>query len=399
VPTGSGSIIANPQVALPGGTNANDYLLSGTSPAIAAGLVITDNGGLDHWGNPLPPGPPCIGAHQRDYAGPGVISVNFTANTGTNQQVGAGVAYGVPAQNSVATNWQNLNQTFNASNLPYESGAPSTVWLSGSAPGGWNTGNSNYNGTPLLAGPANFTNGAAPTSFTLQNLNGSFPQGYKIIVYLSGFISNTGASITDGSTTNFYQPLAAPVAPVPLVQTLVTNNPGSGNNPVAQYAVFGAPNLLTNDSVTISLKALSGGGVILGGFQVRSAGEFTAQGVPHGWFEALGIPINDLGDDDLDAVPAWQEFYAGTSPTNSQSLFKITDVSRAGQDLQITWLGGITGWQGPWSMSVSSNLTHWSLLTSKSIPRGVSGTNVWTHTNALSGLPMRFYRPTLETTP
>ena len=37
VPTGSGSIIANPQVALPGGTNANDYLLSGTSPAMAVG--------------------------------------------------------------------------------------------------------------------------------------------------------------------------------------------------------------------------------------------------------------------------------------------------------------------------------------------------------------------------
>jgi hypothetical protein len=396
VPTGSGSILTNPQVALPGGTNASNYLISGTSPAIAAGLVITNNGGLDYWGNPLPPGPPCIGAHQREYVDPGVISVNFTATTNTAQQVGAGVSYGVPAQNSLVSGWLNLNQTFTANNLPFDNGAASLVDLSGSTSGGWSTGNSAYNGSPLVAGAGNNTNSAGPTSFTLQNLKASFPQGYKIIVYLSGFVSNTGAYITDGRTTNFYQPLAAPVAPVPLVQTLVTNNPGSGNNPVAQYAVFGAPNLLTNNSVTISLKALSGGGVILGGFQVRSTGEFTAQGVPHGWFAAFGIPINDLGDQDLDAVPAWQEFYAGTSPTNSQSLLKIIDVSRAGQDLQISWLGGITGWQGNWSMSVSSNLTDWSRLTSKSIPRGASGTNMWTHTNGIGAATTKFYRPTIE---
>ena len=168
---------------------------------------------------------------------------------------------------------------------------------------------------------------------------------------------------------------------------------------MAQYAVFGAPNLLTNDSVTISLKALSGGSVILGGFQVRSAGKVTAQGVPHGWFEAFGIPITDLGDDDLDAVPAWQEFYHGTNPTDSQSFFKFTDVSRAGQDLQISWLGGITGWQGNWSMSVSSNLIDWTVLTSKTIPRSPNGTNVWVHPNALSVTPRVFYRPFIEYSP
>ena len=131
VPTGSGSIIANPQVALPGGTNADDYLISGTSPAIAAGRVITNNGGLDYWGNPLPPGAPCIGAHQREFVDPGVISVNFTATTNTNQQVGAGVAYGVPAQNSLVSGWLNLNQTFNAANLPFDNGTASLVNLSG----------------------------------------------------------------------------------------------------------------------------------------------------------------------------------------------------------------------------------------------------------------------------
>lgn len=399
VPTGSGSIIANPQVALPGGTNASNYLISGTSPAIAAGRVITNNGGLDYWGNALPPGAPCIGAHQREYADPGVISVNFTATTNTGQQVGAGVSYGVPAQNSLVSGWLNLNQTFTANNLPFDDGAASLVDLSGSTSGGWNAGNSAYNGTPLQAGAVNNTNSTVPTSFTLQNLKASFPQGCKIIVYLSGFLANTGASITDGRTTNYYQPLAAPVAPVPLVQTLATNNPGSGNNPVAQYAVFGAPNLLTNDSVTISLKALSGAGVILGGFQVRTAGEFTLQGVPYGWFQAYGISTNDFSDGDFDGVPAWKEFFDGTDPTDAQSYLRIIDVKRTGNDLAITWLGGVSGWQGNWSMSVSSNLTNWSVLESKTIPRHPSGTNSWTHSNAVNSGTKRWYRPLIEYTP
>jgi hypothetical protein len=121
--------------------------------------------------------------------------------------------------------------------------------------------------------------------------------------------------------------------------------------------------------------------------------------VPYGWFEAFGIPINDLADNDLDGVPAWQEFYHGTNPTHSQSFLKITAASRAGQDFQISWLGGNTGWQGNWSMSVSSNLTNWTVLTSKTIPRSPSGTIVWVHTNALSLAPKLFYRPFIEYPP
>lgn len=79
-----------------------------------------------------PPGLPCIGAHQREFADPGLISVNFTANTNTTQQVGAGVTCGVPAQNSRVSGWLNLNQTLNAANLPFDNGSPSLVILSGS---------------------------------------------------------------------------------------------------------------------------------------------------------------------------------------------------------------------------------------------------------------------------
>ena len=71
LPTDSGGIFADPQFAQAGGTNAADYLLSGTSPAIGAGVIIPNNGGHDYWGNPLSLGAPCIGANQRDFSGSG----------------------------------------------------------------------------------------------------------------------------------------------------------------------------------------------------------------------------------------------------------------------------------------------------------------------------------------
>jgi len=398
LPFGAAAVFANPLVANAGGTNASDYVLGPVSPAIAAGRLFADNGGLDYWDNPLPVGAPCLGANERRFSASGVISINFTAAANPNQQVGAGASYGIPGQNSLVAGWLNLNQSFNAAGLPFTDGFASTVTMSGSTSGGWNAGNAAYNGTPLLAGPANYTNSTVAITLTLQNLAASFPDGYKVIVYVSGFISNTGASITDGSTTFYYQPLVSPVAPVALAPTLVTNNPGSGNNPVAQYAVFGAPTRLTNDTLTLNLKALSGGGVILGGLQILGNGPLTPQGVPFGWYQGYNLPVDDFADADLDSFPAWQEFMAGTNPTNSQSFLRVIDVSQAGSSIILTWLGGTTGYQGNWSMGVSSNVTDWSVLESKTIPRNSSGTNVWEHTNGVQSAGSLFYRPFIELT-
>jgi hypothetical protein len=113
-----------------------------------------------------------------------------------------------------------------------------------------------------------------PVSITLSDLNATYPSGYFAIVYVGGFNANTGASITDGNTTFFYKPLASPTAPVTFVQTTQTSDLGSGNNPTAQYAVFGSlESPLTSDSVTFTLNTLSGGGAGLGGVQIVSVPE------------------------------------------------------------------------------------------------------------------------------
>jgi hypothetical protein len=63
-----------------------------------------------------------------------------------------------------------------------------------------------------------------------------------------------------------------------------------------------------------------------------------------------------------------------------------------------TRLGGTNGFSGNWSMCVSSNLTNWSVLTSKTIPCSPSGTNIWVHTNGISTANTLFYPPCVEYT-
>jgi hypothetical protein len=307
----------------------------------------------------------------------------------------------VPGQNSFAAGWLNLNRTLQAANLPMSDGFASTVTLTGTAPNGWASGNGAYAFTPLLAGMDDYTGTATPTTLTLSNLSATFPGGYKVIAYLGGFNSNTGASISDGTQTFFYQTLNDPTNEFTgnLVQTTLTNDLGAGKAPFAQYAVFGEEALLTSNTLTLRLDTLYGGGAMLGGVQVLSPGQFTARGVPYGWFAAYNLPVDDQGDGDLDGVPAWEEFVAGTNPTNASSRLEVIRVERANGDVALTWLGGVTGLQGNWSMCASSNLTDWVLLDSQTIPRHPSGTNVWVHTNGLFFVPTLFYRPCVEYNP
>jgi hypothetical protein len=121
-----------------------------------------------------------------------------------------------------------------------------------------------------------YTGTVNPTSLTLSELNASFPLGYFAVVYLSGFNLNDGASITDGTSTFYYQPVnfAVDTWDGTLVQTTTTTDLGSANAPVAHYAVFGSPaSPLSADSVTFTLDTLYGGGSGLGGVQIVAVPE------------------------------------------------------------------------------------------------------------------------------
>lgn len=53
----------------------------------------------------------------------------------------------------------------------------------------------------------------------------------------------------------------------------------------------------------------------------------TSNGVPFTWLTENGLGTNDTTDTDGDGLLEWQEYAAGTDPTNSASLFEILDVT------------------------------------------------------------------------
>ena len=58
---------------------------------------------------------------------------------------------------------------------------------------------------------------------------------------------------------------------------------------------------------------------------------YATNGVPISWLQYYGFTGDydaaALGDQDSDGPPTWQEYYAGTVPTNSASVWRISAVA------------------------------------------------------------------------
>jgi hypothetical protein len=203
-----------------------------------------------------------------------VVSLNLTDFVSDVQQIDADETFGVASLGSDVGGWVNLNRTLTDTNLADSTGTPSTVDVSMLAANGWGSGVTAYNDTPMKGFLDDYTATANPVSITFSDLNASFSSGYFAIVYVSGFDANTGASISDGSTTYYYQTLTSPSAPITLTQTTTTTDLGAGNAPFAQYAVFGSDvSPLTADSITFTLDTLYGGGSGIGAVQLVAVPE------------------------------------------------------------------------------------------------------------------------------
>lgn len=280
-----------------------------------------------------------------------IVSVNIAANPTGNAAIDGNETFGVPELDTVAGNWNNINA---GSALVRADGQPGAASVSLAAPGGFNFFGAGYINTPMNYGIQQFPGTPSPASVTLSNLGEEFPQGYHAVVYLTGFVANTGARITDGTTSYYYQtmnPGPASFAPGDLVRTTVDSPPEAGAAPVAQYAVFGsAEEPLTADEVTFSLTVTGTGGAGLGGVQLVSAAELgngdengngsengpgSGTGVVGTWTDpALGTYFLDAvnGDDDNDGRSpenAWQTL--GTLSTRTFGpgdviLFRAGDV-------------------------------------------------------------------------
>ncbi len=198
-----------------------------------------------------------------------IISTNFTEYTGDVQRIDKGEAFGISGLETITDAWINLHKTDQADNLTNNLKEKTSVSISLKHPNNWGTGNVAFNNTPLRAGIDDYRATVPSTSATFSGLNETFPKGYKAIVYVGGYLKNTGASITDGNIKYFYQTPSAPVAPVDFIQTTSTTDNGEGSAPEAHYAVFGTnESPLISDSVTFTIDTLYGGGTFIGGVQI-----------------------------------------------------------------------------------------------------------------------------------
>ena len=68
-------------------------------------------------------------------------------------------------------------------------------------------------------------------------------------------------------------------------------------------------------------------------------------GIPESWLIAHGIPPTQQGaemDSDADGLQNWEEYYAGTVPTNELSVLALSDVQEAGNRLALVF-ASVTG--------------------------------------------------------
>jgi len=104
--------------------------------------------------------------------------------------------------------------------------------------------------------------------------------------------------------------------------------------------------------------------------------------IPYNWLFASGVDTNagmasaESADDDHDGMLNWQEYIAGTSPTNANSKFMIiSEVISTNGMPQLTWLGHAIA---PYRIESATNLTDGSWADQNvSIVQNGTGTNSW----------------------
>jgi len=160
---------------------------------------------------------------------------------------------------------------------------------------------------------------------------------------------------------------------------LQTNSPciNAGNN---TYAA-GTTDLDDNPRI-------SGGTVDIGAYEIQAP----ASVISYAWLQKYGLSTDgsaDYADSDGDGMNNWQEWSAGTNPTNALSVLKMLAPSNAAPGITVTWqsVAAIT-----YYLQRSTNLTGQPTFTSQqSNIVGQAGTTTYTDTNAVGGGPS-FYR-------
>src|SRR6266540_3253731 len=120
--------------------------------------------------------------------------------------------------------------------------------------------------------------------------------------------------------------------------------------------------------------------------------------ISYAWLQQYGLPIvpsTDSADPDGDRLNNWQEWRAGTNPTNAQSVLRLLTPTPLGPDLVVTWESVPSR---SYALEGSPNLSArppFAPLASHLPADPFAGTTTFTHTNAAGLVPL-FFRVRVE---
>jgi hypothetical protein len=150
-----------------------------------------------------------------------------------------------------------------------------------------------------------------------------------------------------------------------------------------------------NNARVVGFMDLDGNSRIISGTVDMGAYEFQGAGsiISYAWLQQYGLATDgtaDFTDSDHDGMNDWQEWLAGTNPTNAQSVLKITSATMLDNAA-----GFVVSWESQntrtYYLQRSGDLTQAAFLTIQDNIAGQAGATSYTDTNA-AGLGPFFYR-------
>ena len=304
---------------------------------------------------------------------------------GNSAQFGAGGVLGGNLDNCTITG----NTAYESSGGGAYAATLNNCIVTGNSAGGFGGGGafwSTLNNCTLTGNKAH--NGGGATWSTLTNC---------IVYYNSNFdFDDDGFEIADNYNTSTIN------------NSCTTPDPGSGVGNITDEPVFVDPNGWSNlrlqsnspcvnaghNASVATSTDLDGRPRIAEGVVDMGAYEYQGPGTGEfiGWLQQSSLPSGgsaDYVDTDHDGHNNWQEWMAGTNPTNALSALRLLPLARAGADVTLTWLS-VTN--RTYVLERSTNLAAIPPFTTLATNLlGQPGTTSWTDTN-VTVLSPRFYQ-------